>query len=231
MVIKGEKPTEVTLADGPILTTELAEVLRTAWPDTDDDWPLFNWVSIHWDSGHEATVRNLDKLEPIEDAENVSTVYGSFRYSDKSELTLNIRPYSGNTVTAKGSIARSKASEIAQRWAGLPDRAKVKAPIPSALWVVGYLLIGLMIYGTTYNHFVTRLPVTPLDWLYTAGWFLTGVALVLFARSTATLRARRQPVVYRRKRIDPQHVWAAVTAIGGIGVFVVAMLTWLYPRN
>lgn len=229
MVNKGEKPTEVTLADGPILATELVHVLRTAWADTDDDWSTS--VTINWEDGHSATIRKLDNLEPIEDAANVSSVSGHFSYADGSTLSLDIRQYSDNKLTAKGNTARSRQTEIAQFWAALPDRASLPAPVATGIWWFGFFAVCFVICGVLYTHLFTDEVVTLANWIYTGSLFFGGAAFLLFARSTATRRARRHPVRYHRSRRDTQQFWSPVAAIVGIASLVVAILTWLYPRN
>lgn len=229
MVIKGEKATEVTLADGPILATELADVLRTAW--SDDERFLSNYVSIDWQDGHKATVRELGDLQAIEDAENIGSIHGQFRYSDGSELSLSILSYYKNVMTAKGSTARSKQSEIAQLWTALPHRARLHSSIATGLWWFGLFLICFVIYGIGHTHLVTHSPVTLTDWIITASIFVVGAASLVFARSTQTMRARRHPVIYHRKQKDKQHFWGVVAVVVGTGSLVVAMLAWLYPRN
>lgn len=224
MVQKDEKATEVRLARGPILTTELADLLRVAWVDTENCYAV---ARFRWKDGHAATVRDVDELSQIEDATNVTGMTSRFTYEDGSSLDLDVTGYSDATVSAKGGVARERQTEITRMWANIPNRSGLHPKLASFVWNARFSLVVGGLAGLIYT-LVFRLHDTPVwSWLFGVGLILLGIALWLYDRASPSGQTRRHLLVYHRSESKLERVGVLVGVATGVGSLVVSVVALL----
>lgn len=105
---KKDKPTDVELKRGVILPSELTQLLQIGAPGASS-----TFVMAVWNDDRQASVTNVSDMDPLEDAEGVESIHAEFRYSDESTLTIRLRIYSENNLSAVGDTARQRQSAIA----------------------------------------------------------------------------------------------------------------------
>lgn len=226
MVQKGEKETEVRLARGPILTTELARLVGIAWADA-KRWSAF--VNCHWIDGHTATVRNLADLDHIEDAPGVKIVHGRFTYEDGSNLEFTVARYEPPSVSATGVTARQRQTAMAQLWASFPQRSFLHPWAANALWYSRHSLTGAAVAGLLYSLIFRMHDTAIWGWMFILGLLLVGVALWLSVRASPNGRFRLHPIVYHRtgSKTEQIGVWGGLLI--GLVSLIVSTLAWLLP--
>lgn len=229
MVNKTEKSREVTLARGPILPSELASVLATAW---DGATGLFNDTVIVWADRHSASIRSLDDLEPIEDAQGIAVISGRFQYEDKSSLEISLSRYENNTVKARGGTARQRQSAIAQQWATFPGRGRLSQRWASLAWSysIGPILCAILFLLT--GAFDAGSRTSPLSWTIRIGFLLIAVWLNLALWATPSVRAQRNLIVLDRRATRPMaDAWTIASGVLGAIALAVAVVTYFIPRK
>jgi hypothetical protein len=228
VVNKSEKSSEERLPPGPILPSDLAAALRTAATDA-----TYMRVWIRWSDDHTATVRDIDELEPIEDAAGIESVDATFNYADDSDLEIDLRLYRDCTVSAKGRTARERKSMVAQQWAAIPGRGRLTRQQSFWAWnmsqsfVVGSMFsLALGLFFAFFVHVHAALPLG-------LGAAAAAVCIYLAVRRTPSVRALSKMVVLERKSDSRVEFWTVVAGLAAViallwGV-IWGVFTYVYP--
>lgn len=220
---KQNKPVVVELTRGAILPAELKDLLVLAAHDA-----KCVMVTLVWSDNSQASTTDIDEIDPIEDAEDIRSVFGKFVYDDDSTLTVVLRRYYRNVLEAAGRISVQRQSAIAQYWASLPDRSSLT--YLAANWVRS---LPVALLGGAITFFIAgfffpggRHHMAP--WALRIGFLLIALCAYLFVRSAhATHGFSKLILLARRSRRD---TWTIVAGISGIGALVLSLIAYLFPR-
>ncbi|WP_157118366.1 hypothetical protein [Mycobacterium sherrisii] len=212
----------VELTRGAILPAELKDLLVLAAHDA-----KCVMVTLVWSDNSQASTTDIDEIDPIEDAEDIRSVFGKFVYDNRSTLTVVLRRYYRNVLEAAGPSAVQRQSAIAQYWASLPDRSSLT--YIAARWVRS---LPIALLGGAVTFFIAgffhggRHHMAP--WALRIGFLLIALCAYLYVRSAhATHGFSKLILLARRPRRD---TWTIVAGISGIGALVLSLIAYLFPR-
>jgi len=220
---KNAKPVEVELTRGAILPSELTHILTMAGPEA-----TCTFISVSWSDEYQASVMDVEDVDPIEDAEDVKSIVARFRYPDKSNLTISLRQHYRNTLEAVGGKARERQSAIAQYWASLPERSLLtylkanwlrSLPIALTGGAVTFLVAGLFFHSR--RHAMEL-------WTFRVSFLLIALCSYLFIRSTHAVRAFSRLVVLARR--PHSNVWTIIAGVTAIASLCLGIAAYFFPR-
>lgn len=220
---KQDKPSEVELTRGSILPSELKQLLETAAYEAN-----CRIVTMVWSDGSQASTTDINKIEPIEDAEDVKSVFAKFHYGDGSTLTIWLSRYYRNMIEAVGETSLQRQSSLVQYWASLPDRSSLTYLAANWLRSLPIALLGGA--GTFFaaGFFFHAGRHSMAHWSLRTAFLLIALCSYLFVRSTRATRGFSKLVVLaRRPRRD---TWTVVAGISGIAALVLSLIAYLFPR-
>ncbi|GLE51538.1 hypothetical protein ATCCBAA256_11210 [Mycobacterium montefiorense] len=220
---KQDKPLLVELTRGPILPSELKQMLALGAQDAN-----CLIMTVVWSDNSQASTTDVDQIEPIEDAEGIRSVFAKFHYSDGSNLTIWLRRYYCNIVEAVGKMSLQRQSSIAQYWASLPDRSSLTYRAANWLRSLPIALLGgaCTFFAAGFVFHGHRHSMAP--WALRIGFLLIALCSYLFVRSTHATRGFSKLVVLaRRPRRD---TWTVVAGLSGIAALVLSLIAYLFPR-
>ena len=220
---KLDKPLEVELTRGAILPSELKQILVMAAHEAN-----CVMMTVVWSDNSQATTTDVNEIEPIEDAEDVRSIFAKFHYTDGSNLTNALRRYYRNILEAVGKTSLQRQSSIPQYWAGLPERSSLTYIAANWLRSLPIALLGgaCTFFAAGFFFHGGRHSMAP--WALRVGFLLIALCSFLFVRSThANYGFSRLVILARRARRD---TWTVVAGVSGIGALVLSLIAYLFPR-